>query len=181
MDDVEYACLDFTTTEEYLGKVTVVPLVHDGENIDVTAENLLEYLELIIRYRLVNRVENQMKELLRGFTEVLPESLLTIFDFQELELLLCGLPNIDVDDWMENSRYSGVFNNEDEMHEICVWFWEIVREMNEELRAKLLQFVTGTSGVPAKGFGILQGNDGEVRLFQIHGVRSECFPYPVAQ
>lgn len=181
MDDVEYACLDFTTTEEYLGKVTVVPLVQDGENIDVTAENLLEYLELIVRYRLVKRVENQMKELLRGFIEVLPESILTIFDFQELELLLCGLPNIDVDDWMENSRYSGVFNNEDEMNEVCVWFWEIVREMNEELRAKLLQFVTGTSGVPAKGFGILQGNDGEVKLFQIHGVRSECFPYPVAQ
>ncbi len=181
MDDVEYACLDFTTTEECVGQVSVVPLVPDGENIDVTADNLIEYLELIIRYRLAKRVENQMKELLLGFSEVLPESLLTIFDFQELELLLCGLPNIDVDDWMENTCYSGVFLAESEMHEVCSWFWEIVREMNEEVRAKLLQFVTGTSGVPAKGFGILQGADGEIRLFQIHGVNSEYSPYPVAQ
>ena len=181
MDDVEYACLDFTTSEEQLGQVTIVPLVHDGENIDVTEDNLIEYLELIIKYRLAIRVENQMKELLLGFTEVLPESLLTIFDFQELELLLCGLPNIDVDDWMENTRYSGVFIVGDEMHDVCRWFWEVVREMNEELRAKLLQFVTGTSGVPAKGFGILQGADGEVRPFQIHGIHADGFPYPVAQ
>ncbi len=181
MEDVEYACLDFTTSEECMGEVSVVPLVPDGENVDLTAENLIEYIELITKYRLISRVENQMKEMLRGFTEVIPESLLTIFDFQELELLLCGLPNIDVTDWMENTRYSGLFQEGDDMHEVCLWFWEIVREMDDELRAKLLQFVTGTAGVSAKGFGILQGNDGDIRLFQIHGVRLESFAYPVAQ
>ena len=53
--------------------------------------------------------------------------------------------------------------------------------MSEEHRAKLLQFVTGTSGVPAKGFSILQANDGEIRLFQVHGVAVETCLYPRAQ
>ena len=150
MDDVEYACLDFTTTEDNMGAVDVVNLIPDGENIDVTQENLVEYLEAVVEYRLVKRVKNQLKQLLKGFEEVVPKSLLIIFDFMELELLLCGLPNIDVDDWIENSRYSGIFSEGDEMHEVCVWFWELVRDMSEDRRAKLLQFVTGTSGVPGE-------------------------------
>lgn len=150
MDDVEYACLDFTTTEDNMGAVDVVNLIPDGENIDVTQENLVEYLEAVVEYRLVKRVKNQLKQLLKGFEEVVPKSLLIIFDFMELELLLCGLPNIDVDDWIENSRYSGIFSEGDEMHEVCVWLWELVRDMSEDRRAKLLQFVTGTSGVPGE-------------------------------
>jgi len=183
MEDVEYACLDFTTSEETMGVVNTINLIPDGENVDVTQDNLVEYLESVLQYRLVKRVKNQMKELLLGFTEVIPESLLTIFDFQELELLMCGLPNIDVDDWMNNTCYSGLYNNSQkqvDLHEACQWFWEVVREMNEERRARLLQFVTGTSGVPAKGFSILQGNDGEVRLFSIHGVNIETCLYPRA-
>ncbi len=132
-----------------MGEVDVVNLIPDGNCVDVTNENLLEYLEAVIEYRLVTRVSNQLKELMLGFHDVAPKSLLVIFDFMELELLLCGLPNIDVDDWMENTRYSGKYTG-DKLHKVCGWFWEIVREMSEEGRAKLLQFVTGTSGVPGK-------------------------------
>ncbi len=46
MEDVEYACLDFTTMEECMGAVNVVPLLPDGANIDVTSENLIQYLEV---------------------------------------------------------------------------------------------------------------------------------------
>ena len=207
MDDVENACIDFTTTEENMGAVEVVDLIPDGENVDVTQENLVEYLEAVVEYRLVKRVKDQLKQLLKGFEEIVPKSLLIIFDFMELELLLCGLPNIDVDDWIENSRYSGIYSEGDEMHQVCIWFWELVREMSVDRRAKLLQFVTGTSGVPgkrpisdespyvnsihiqhnlihyflAKGFSTLQGNDGEIRLFQIHGVSLNSCLYPRAQ
>jgi len=42
-------------------------------------------------------------------------------------------------------------------HKVVQWFWEVVREdFNEEQRARLLQFSTGTSGVPAQGFAYLQ-------------------------
>ncbi len=52
------------------------------------------------------------------------------------------------------------------------WFWEIVRGYEQEQKAKLLQFVTGTSGVPVQGFSALQGNDGNIRKFCLHGTHS---------
>ena len=33
------------------------------------------------------------------------QALLSVFDFQELELLLCGLPEIDIDDWKRNTEF----------------------------------------------------------------------------
>lgn len=47
----------------------------------------------------------------------------------------------------------------------------------QEQKAKLLQFVTGTSGVPVQGFGYLQGNDNNIRRFTIHGDKNvKVFP-----
>lgn len=94
---------------------------------------------------------------------------------------MCGLPNIDVPDWMEQTEYSGEYDREGPNHNVCLWFWEVVSEYDHELRARLLQFVTGTSGVPAKGFCSLQGNDGNVRKFTIHGVSMETCFYPRSQ
>jgi HECT-domain (ubiquitin-transferase) len=49
---------------------------------------------------------------LQGFYDVVPEPLLAVFDFQEVELLFHGLPNIDMDDWMRNTEYTGEFNGQ---------------------------------------------------------------------
>jgi E3 ubiquitin-protein ligase NEDD4 len=49
------------------------------------------------------------------------------------------------------------------------------------MKARLLQFVTGTSGVPSLGFMALQRKDGSVQWFTLHGVAlSECL-YPRVQ
>ena len=47
-----------------------------------------------------------------GFYDVVPEPLLAVFDFQEVELLFHGLPNIDMDDWMRNTEYTGEFSGQ---------------------------------------------------------------------
>jgi hypothetical protein len=57
-------------------------------------------------------------------------------------------------------------------NKVVLWFWETVRSFEQEQKAKLLQFVTGTSGVPIQGFAYLQGNDGNVRKFTRHGDRN---------
>lgn len=49
--------------------------------------------------------------------------------------------------------------------------------MPQEQKAKLLQFVTGTAGVPVAGFAALQGVDGNTRTFTIHGDKNvKVFP-----
>lgn len=179
-EDLSMLCLDFTTTIEVMGVKETVDLIENGADVEVDNDNFSKYLEACFRYRMVDRIKPQVKELLLGFFDVIPEPLLTIFDFQELELLMCGLPEIDLEDWKEHTEYSGAYEDTGGDHEACHWFWEVVAEFDQEMKARLLQFVTGTSGVPSRGFGVLQGNDGNVRLFTIHGVTTEICLYPRA-
>jgi HECT-domain (ubiquitin-transferase) len=179
-EDVSLLCLDFTATEDVMGMKTMINLIEDGANIEVNNDNYRLYLEACFRHRMVDRIKLQLKELLLGFFDVIPEPLLTVFDFQELELLMCGLPVIDLDDWKEHTEYSGTYEESQSEADACQWFWEVVSEFDQEMKARLLQFVTGTSGVPSRGFGVLQGNDGNVRKFTIHGVGLEVCLYPRA-
>jgi len=180
LDNVEDLCLNFTFTETAFGVNRDVELVEGGEEIDVTNDNLPEFLEANFKYHLMDRVKPQLTELLLGFYDVIPEPLLTMFDFQELELLMSGLPEIDVDDWMANTLYQGQFERRGAMHKSCQWFWEVVREFDHAERAKLLQFTTGSSGVPARGFSVLQGNDGNIKKFALSGIRKEQSLFPRA-
>jgi E3 ubiquitin-protein ligase HUWE1 len=89
--------------------------------------------------------------------------LVSIFTEQELELLISGLPDIDVDDWKSNTEYTGYTGSSPQI----MWFWRAVRSFDKEERAKLLQFATGTSKVPLNGFKELEGMNGFSR-FNIH-------------
>ena len=182
MDDVSVLCLDFTTTEETLGVKKSVDLIPGGSNIDITKSNLPQFLEAMLRYRMLDRTKLQTAELLLGFFDVIPEPALTVFDPNELELILCGVPTIDMDDWESNSIYSGSYEELAHTDQVVKWFWEVVRDdFDQEMKARLLQFVTGTSGVPARGFSVLQGNDGNIKKFAIHGVKRENYVFPRAQ
>lgn len=166
-DDISMLYATFSATEEdFLGGKNEIELVPGGADIEVTNDNFPEYLEACLKYRLLDRVKPQLTELLLGFFDVIPEPILTIFDFQELELLLCGLPKIDVNDWRINTEYQ----NLEPEDPVCQWFWEVVREYDEEMKARLLRFATASPGVPPQGFESLQGNDGAVRKFTIQGV-----------
>jgi E3 ubiquitin-protein ligase HUWE1 len=98
-----------------------------------------------------------------GFHDIIPASLISIFNEQELELLISGLPDIDIDDWKSNTEYQNYNPSSQQIQ----WFWRAVRSFDKEERAKLLQFVTGTSKVPLNGFKELEGMNG-VNRFNIH-------------
>lgn len=180
-EDLSFLCLDFTTTSELMGVRSEIELVPGGSGIEVTNDNFPEYVEACLKYKLMDCVKPQLNELLLGFFDVIPEPLLTIFDFQELELLMCGLPEIDMEDWKRETEYTGEYDEIGADHPTVQWFWETLEEFDAETKARLLQFVTGTSGVPSRGFGVLQGNDGNIRKFTIHGVSVDVCLYPRAQ
>ncbi len=85
---------------------------------------------------------------------MIPLKTLHVFDEREIEYLLCGLAEINVDDWKKHTVYSGGYTANDD---VIIWFWKALENYDNELRARLLQFVTGTSKVPMNGFGELQG------------------------
>ena len=66
------------------------------------------------------------------------------------------MAEIDVEDWKRNTEYT----NYSPTDRVIIWFWKAVENYDNELRSRLLQFVTGTSKVPMNGFAELQGSQG---------------------
>ena len=67
--------------------------------------------------------------------------------------MISGLGKIDTEDWKANTRLKHCTQDTN----IVKWFWRAVTEYDEERRARLLQFVTGSARVPLAGFKALQG------------------------
>uniref|UniRef100_W8C7B3 E3 ubiquitin-protein ligase n=1 Tax=Ceratitis capitata TaxID=7213 RepID=W8C7B3_CERCA len=149
--------LTFSLDEDTFGQKSQHELKPGGSNIEVTDENKDEYIKLVIEWRFVARVKEQMSSFLDGFGSIIPLNLIKIFDEHELELLMCGIQNIDVKDWRENTLYKGDYHQN---HIIIQWFWRAVLSFSNEMRSRLLQFVTGTSRVPMNGFKELYGSNG---------------------
>ncbi|XP_054858178.1 E3 ubiquitin-protein ligase NEDD4 isoform X2 [Eublepharis macularius] len=144
--------LRFTVDEERFGQTYQHELKSGGSELVVTNENKHEYIYLVIQWRFVNRIKRQMAAFKEGFFELIPQDLIKIFDENELELLMCGLGDVDVNDWREHTKYkNGYCAN----HVVIQWFWKAVLLMDSEKRIRLLQFVTGTSRVPMNGFSEL--------------------------
>ncbi|CAI8058481.1 E3 ubiquitin-protein ligase NEDD4-like [Geodia barretti] len=110
-----------------------------------------------MKWRFADRISKQMEQIKKGFNDVFPLKMLQVFDERELEYLLCGISEIDVKDWKKNSISTNGYTNESPP---VVWFWKAVENFDNEMKARLLQFVTGTSRVPMNGFAELQGSNG---------------------
>nr|XP_043638137.1 E3 ubiquitin-protein ligase UPL2-like [Erigeron canadensis] len=144
-------------------EVTDYELIPGGRNMLVTDENKKEYVDLIAEYRLTTAIRPQIDAFLEGFYELISRDQISIFNVKELELLISGLPDIDLGDMKANTEYSG-YSAESPVIQL---FWEVVQDFSKEDKARLLQFVTGISKVPLEGFSALEGSSG-VQKFQIH-------------
>ena len=164
--------LTFSADDDRFGEVVTVDLIPNGRDIEVTDENKKEYVEKYTQWRIVDRVQEQFKAFMDGFNELIPEDLVTVFDERELELLIGGIAEIDIEDWKKHTDYRGY----QESDEVIQWFWKCVSEWDNEQRARLLQFTTGTSRIPVNGFKDLQGSDGP-RRFTIEKA-GECQQLP---
>ncbi|KIH62644.1 HECT-domain protein [Ancylostoma duodenale] len=160
--------LYFVADYELLGELKTHELKPGGTDIPVTEANKLEYISLLVEWRFNRGVEQQTKAFFTGFNSVFPLEWLQYFDERELELLLCGMQDVDVDDWQRNTVYRHYAPQSKQV----VWFWQWVRNLDQEKRARLLQFVTGTCRVPVGGFSELMGSTGP-QLFCIERVGKE--------
>lgn len=153
----------FSSEVDEFGVQRTIDLIPDGRNIPVTEENKHEFVRLNTEHRLLHSVKEQIDAFLQGFYDIVPANLISIFNEQELELLISGMPEIDLDDWKNNTEYHNYSASSPQIQ----WFWRAVRSFDKEERAKLLQFVTGTSKVPLNGFKELEGMNGFSK-FNIH-------------
>jgi E3 ubiquitin-protein ligase HUWE1 len=110
--------------------------------------------------KLTTAIQEQLNSFLEGFHSIVPHQIISIFNEYELELLMSGLPQIDIDDWERNTEYVEYTAESDQIK----WFWEFVRSVDQETAAQLLQFTTGSARVPLGGFAALRGVQGIKRF-----------------
>lgn len=155
--------LTFCAESDELGQMKTVDLKPNGRSLPVTNDNKHEYIQLMAEHKMTNSVRQQIDAFLKGLHEIVPPEMLSVFDDKELELLISGLPDIDIEDLKANTEY----HNYTPQSEQVQWFWKVMSEFTQEQRAWFLQFATGTTRVPVEGFKGLIGMRGPQK-FSIH-------------
>lgn len=148
-NDVSELSLTFTNEYEDHGKHKIVPLKEDGNNIPVTNENKEEFVNLIAQYRLRGQIKEQLRALTEGFHSLLPVEILKLFSPSELDLLLCGLPTIDISDLYNQCVVISPYKKEEPP---VLYFFQAISKWSADKLGKLLLFITGASKVPIGGF-----------------------------
>jgi len=122
---------------------TVVELKDNGDNIPVTWHNRQEYVHLVKQFR-ANECRQQVMAIRRGLTSVVPARFLSILTWKELEMEVCGRPDIDIDLLSHNTHYRGCSVSDTHI----INFWKVLRSFSHVELSQFLRFVWGRSRLP---------------------------------
>lgn len=147
----------------------------------VTEDNKEHYVDLLCDHRMRGVVSEQVDALIGGLRSIIPEEvcqqLQRLVTPDELGLLICGLEEVDLVDWRNNTVMS-----EGVEHETWDQFWAVVESLLPEQRKELLEFVTASPGPPVGGFAALPGYGaiGSIQRFTLAPARNLQSSMPVA-
>jgi len=144
VDEDLFADLIFEAFTAQLSNGHEVEVCEGGSAIDVTWHNRRRYCELVQRTRL-REGRAQVHAMLRGVAAMLPVRLLPLFSHAELELMVCGTPDIDIDVLRRHTRY-GVSVNPQDAH--ILMLWKVLEAFTPEQRSKFLSFIWARERLP---------------------------------
>ena len=133
----------FSADSQAYGESVVVDLMEGGRSIVVSDHNKAEYVRLIAYHRMTAACRPQLEAFLSAFHSLVPLEAISLFDPMELELLISGLPDIDIDDLRANTDYTGYKSTDPTI----IMLWTVVKGFSKEEKALFVQFFTGTSKV----------------------------------
>lgn len=124
---------------KFCGNLEILDLIPNGREIEVTDSNKYDYIKAICYKFMKVDIQSQTEAFLLGFQELIPQKLITFFNYQELELMLTGLSEINIEDLQKNTEFQDYSPNSQVIH----WFWELLESFNKTEKTTFLQFVTG--------------------------------------
>jgi hypothetical protein len=169
--------LTFSVDHVAFGETTTRDLVENGRDVSVTGDNVDDFLAARLRDRVFDGRRGSLDAFLRGVYSVVPREVGMLLSARELELVLFGAPDIDVNEWRRSTVYRGAL---EESSDVVQMFWAEVEGWPVEKRARLLQWCTGSTRVPVGGFDQLLGRDGAVKRFTLTSVSLDQAVYPRA-
>ncbi|XP_062331173.1 probable E3 ubiquitin-protein ligase HECTD2 isoform X1 [Osmerus eperlanus] len=140
-------CMSFQVCHEELGIVKSYNLKSGGDKIPVTNQNRKEFVQLYIDFLLNKSIFRQFAAFYHGFHSVCSSDALMLLRPEEVEVLVCGSPNLDMSTLQRLAQYEGYSKTDPTVRA----FWEVVLAFPPEMQKKLLHFSTGSDRVPVGG------------------------------
>uniref|UniRef100_A0A8C2GA26 HECT-type E3 ubiquitin transferase n=1 Tax=Cyprinus carpio TaxID=7962 RepID=A0A8C2GA26_CYPCA len=161
---------DFYTTfqvfQEELGVIKSYNLKPGGDKIPVTNLNRKEYVQLYIDFLLNKSIYRQFAAFYHGFHSVCASNALMLLRPEEVEILVCGSPNLDMGSLQRVVQYEGYSKTDPTIRA----FWDVVLPFPLELQKKLLHFTTRSDRVPVGGMADLNFKISKI------DVSTDCLP-----
>uniref|UniRef100_A0AAR2K6C5 HECT domain-containing protein n=1 Tax=Pygocentrus nattereri TaxID=42514 RepID=A0AAR2K6C5_PYGNA len=149
MEHMDKETFDFKFGQELvystpLSDGRLVELIPGGGSVVVRYEDRMEFVRLVQKARLEESRE-QIAAIQAGLLKVVPQAVLDLLAWQEVEKKVCGDPEITVEALKRLTRYEDL-----EPTDIRVqYLWEALTNFTNEDRSRFLRFVTGRSRLPA--------------------------------
>mmetsp|Transcript_78686 Transcript_78686/g.163637 ORF Transcript_78686/g.163637 Transcript_78686/m.163637 type:complete len:1018 (+) Transcript_78686:165-3218(+) len=171
MEEDKMSLSDLDLTFEDIPQPDLFPnasheLYPGGSQAQVTEENKLHYVELLCDSRMRGAVAEQVQAIIDGIRSIIPQDVWSLIQHiispDELDLLICGLQEVDVNDWKAHS-------NCDVDQELWELFWAAIDSFDSDQQKALLEFATGSRTPPVGGFASLPGygSVGDIQKFTL--------------
>lgn len=136
--------VDSRFTMPVAGGGSELELKEGGKNATVTWNNKDEYLRLARKHR-ESEFATQMAAVRRGLGTLVPVQLLPLFTWQELEMMVCGSKEVNIDYLKANTRFRSPVRK-DSAH--VKMLWRVLNDFTTTERQMFLRFVWGQSRLP---------------------------------
>ncbi|WUR02425.1 E3 ubiquitin-protein ligase [Vairimorpha necatrix] len=151
--EIEELDLNFTIVyTSNSGEVKSVNLDDLNRNLKVTSENVTLFVNKYADLFLNKIIKKQFESIKEGFYYVINKQVLTHLSARELEKIIIGLNNFNINEIRSTTSYNGYEEN----NLIIKYFWEIFENFNKKMKKKLLQFITGHDRIPVGGSSSLK-------------------------
>lgn len=135
--------LSWTTTLS--DGVTKVELVAGGAHKPVKFAQRHQYARAVLRARL-EEARLSVNNIRQGLYSVVPARAIQLLTWRELELRVCGSPQLDLDLLARHTVYAP--KQFSASSDVVRWFWKALREFSAEEQAKFMQFSWARSRLP---------------------------------
>lgn len=142
-----------TFESSFEGALKFTAVLSDGETVSlcpggaeklVTYDNRKEYCEMVKVTRM-DESKKQINAIREGLVKVIPSEVLGLLTWQELEIRVCGNPEISVEAMKRSARYEGDLKENNSRVQMM---WDALEKFTNEERSRLLRFITGRRRLP---------------------------------
>eukprot|EP00042_Codosiga_hollandica_P044654 m.445005 g.445005 ORF g.445005 m.445005 type:complete len:994 (+) comp56842_c0_seq1:1277-4258(+) len=131
---------------------SIFALHRDGHRQPVQFSRRDNYVQAVKQARLTENAK-QVAAIRGGLISVIPESVLQLFTWQELEKHVCGSPNVTLEAMREFCRHDGIPSDDPSL----ALMWSALENFSPSDLSQFLRFVTGRKRLPVH-FTIAKGS-----------------------